>query len=101
MDVVNAGYDARLLVVPAADNAIRLLPPLNITDAEIDEAMARLDAACVAVEAAQGEAAGGRGTSSTSTRSPPRRSRASSPTPARSRTRGRGGPRACATTTCP
>ena len=58
MDVVNAGYDARLLVVPAADNAIRLLPPLNITDAEIDEAMARLDAACVAVEAAQGEAAG-------------------------------------------
>ena len=55
---VNAGYDARLLVVPAADNAIRLLPPLNITDAEIDEAMARLDAACVAVEAAQREAAG-------------------------------------------
>ena len=57
-DVVTAGYDAKLLVVPAADNAIRLLPPLNITEAEIDEAMARLDAACVAVEAKQGEAAG-------------------------------------------
>ena len=51
-DVVKAGYGAHVLVVPAADNVVRLLPPLNITDAEIAEAMGRLDAACAAVAAA-------------------------------------------------
>ena len=32
-DVVHAAYDQHVLTVPAADNTIRLLPPLNITDA--------------------------------------------------------------------
>jgi acetylornithine/N-succinyldiaminopimelate aminotransferase len=32
----------QVITVPAADNVIRLLPPLNITDAEIDEAILRL-----------------------------------------------------------
>ena len=50
MDVINAGYGAHLLTVPAADNVIRLLPPLNITIEEIDEALKRLDQAAVAVE---------------------------------------------------
>ncbi|MCK4860565.1 MAG: aspartate aminotransferase family protein [Rhodobacteraceae bacterium] len=50
MDVINAGYAAHLLTVPAADNVIRLLPPLNITIEEIDEALKRLDQAAVAVE---------------------------------------------------
>ena len=45
MDVVNAGYDHELLTVPAADNVIRLLPPLTITDDEISEAITRLDKA--------------------------------------------------------
>lgn len=44
-NVVTAGYQERLLTVPAADNVIRLLPPLTITDADIAEAVARLDAA--------------------------------------------------------
>jgi len=44
-DVVKAGYAENLLTVPAADNVIRLLPPLNITDADIDEAIKRLDRA--------------------------------------------------------
>jgi acetylornithine/N-succinyldiaminopimelate aminotransferase len=48
-DVVKAGYDARVLVVPAAQNTIRLLPPLNITDPEIDEALSRLDAAAASL----------------------------------------------------
>jgi 4-aminobutyrate aminotransferase-like enzyme len=30
------------LLVPAGPNTIRLLPPLNVTDAEIDEALAIL-----------------------------------------------------------
>jgi acetylornithine/N-succinyldiaminopimelate aminotransferase len=50
--VVQAGYDALLATVPAADNVLRLLPPLNITDAEISEALARLDAAATALQTA-------------------------------------------------
>mgnify|MGYP000224032134 FL=1 len=52
MDVVNAGYANGVITVPAADNVIRLLPPLNITEDEISEAVTRLDAAATAVEQA-------------------------------------------------
>ncbi|WP_111734418.1 aspartate aminotransferase family protein [Roseovarius amoyensis] len=55
-DVVAAGYDAQVLTVPAADNVVRLLPPLNITDDEIAEAMTRLDAAANQIEQAQEKA---------------------------------------------
>ena len=51
-DVVKAGYAEELLTVPAADNVLRLLPPLNITDDEIAEACRRLDRAATALEAA-------------------------------------------------
>jgi acetylornithine/N-succinyldiaminopimelate aminotransferase len=51
-DVVKAGYGAHVLTVPAADNIVRLLPPLNLTDEEADEGLRRLDAAARAVEAA-------------------------------------------------
>ncbi len=44
-DLVQAGYAEDVLTVPAADNVVRLLPPLNITESEIDEALRRLDAA--------------------------------------------------------
>jgi acetylornithine/N-succinyldiaminopimelate aminotransferase len=44
-DIVKAGYAAGVLTVPAADNVIRLLPPLNITDADIAEGIRRLDQA--------------------------------------------------------
>jgi acetylornithine/N-succinyldiaminopimelate aminotransferase len=49
IDVVNAGYDAQVITVPAADNVIRLLPPLTISDTEITEAIARLDKATTAI----------------------------------------------------
>lgn len=52
-DVVKAGYDAGLLTVAAADNVLRLLPPLTLTEAEATEALARLDAAAIALETAQ------------------------------------------------
>lgn len=45
MDVVNAGYAAHLLTVPGGDNVIRILPPLNLTIEEVDEALRRLDQA--------------------------------------------------------
>lgn len=49
-DVVKAGYAQHLLTVPAADNVLRLLPPLAITDDEITEAVARLDRAAASLE---------------------------------------------------
>ncbi|MEO1363572.1 MAG: aspartate aminotransferase family protein [Pseudomonadota bacterium] len=50
-DIVSAGYAQQVLTVPAADNVIRLLPPLTITDEEIAEAVARLDAAAQSLAA--------------------------------------------------
>ncbi|MGR1581224.1 aspartate aminotransferase family protein [Thalassobius sp. S69A] len=50
IDVVNAGYDNQVITVPAADNVIRLLPPLNISEDEISEAIARLNAAASQLE---------------------------------------------------
>ena len=41
-DVVKAAYAQHLLTVPAADNVLRLLPALNIPEADIAEAIARL-----------------------------------------------------------
>ena len=49
-DLVQAGYVEHLLTVPAADNTLRLLPPLNIPDDDITEALARLDRAAARVE---------------------------------------------------
>ncbi len=43
-DVVAAGYAHEVITVPAADNVVRLLPPLTITEAEIEEALRRLEA---------------------------------------------------------
>ncbi|WP_028029797.1 aspartate aminotransferase family protein [Gemmobacter nectariphilus] len=51
-DVVKAGYAAHVLTVPGADNVIRLLPPLNISDADIAEGLARLEQAALAVRSA-------------------------------------------------
>ena len=44
-DMVAAGYEALVITVPAADNVVRLLPPLNIADDEIELAIGRLDQA--------------------------------------------------------
>ncbi|MFD1796671.1 aspartate aminotransferase family protein [Paracoccus aurantiacus] len=49
-DLVKAGYDAQILTVAAADNVLRLLPPLTITDEEIAEAVDRLDKAAGALD---------------------------------------------------
>jgi acetylornithine/N-succinyldiaminopimelate aminotransferase len=49
-DLVKAGYDAGVLVVGAADNVVRLLPALNIEDADIAEALRRLDQAATTLD---------------------------------------------------
>ncbi|MCA0425254.1 MAG: aspartate aminotransferase family protein [Proteobacteria bacterium] len=50
-DLVAALRAQKMLSVPAGDNVVRILPPLNITEAEMNEAISRLDAACTALEA--------------------------------------------------
>ena len=57
LDVVNAAYGEEVITVPAADNVIRLLPSLNISDDEIAEAVQRLDAAAQVVRKAETETA--------------------------------------------
>ena len=52
IDVVNAGYAAEVLTVPAAENVVRLLPALNIPDEDIKEAFRRLEAAAQTVQSA-------------------------------------------------
>ena len=44
-----AGRAEKVLVIPAADNVVRLLPPLVISDSEITEAVQRLEATCQAL----------------------------------------------------
>jgi len=48
-DVVAAGYAAGVLTIPAADNVVRLLPALNITDDDIAMAADKLDQAAKSV----------------------------------------------------
>ncbi|QDY69826.1 aspartate aminotransferase family protein [Qingshengfaniella alkalisoli] len=50
-DVVKAGFKQMVLTVPAAENVMRLLPPLNISDEDIAEAATRIDKAASSVEA--------------------------------------------------
>lgn len=45
-DFAAAVRDQHMLVIPAGENVVRLLPPLTISEADIAEAITRLDAAC-------------------------------------------------------
>jgi acetylornithine/N-succinyldiaminopimelate aminotransferase len=55
-DVVAALRGQRMLVAGAGDNVLRLLPPLNIGKAEVDAAIEKLEAACIALETGAGAA---------------------------------------------
>jgi acetylornithine/N-succinyldiaminopimelate aminotransferase len=48
-DLVAALRDEKLLTVGAGDNVVRFLPPLIVTEAEIEEGVARLERACTAI----------------------------------------------------
>ncbi|CEJ15163.1 Succinylornithine transaminase/acetylornithine aminotransferase [bacterium YEK0313] len=50
-EVTAALRDQDLLVVPAGDNVIRLIPPLNVSEEEIGEAVDRLEKAARRIEA--------------------------------------------------
>lgn len=49
-DVITAIRDQDMLCVAAGENVVRLLPPLNVTEAEIDEGVNRFEAALNALE---------------------------------------------------
>jgi acetylornithine/N-succinyldiaminopimelate aminotransferase len=59
-DLVTALREQHLLTVGAGDNVVRLLPPLIVSEAEIEEAVQRLDRACAALSAKQPKQAAGR-----------------------------------------
>ena len=50
-DFAAAVRDQQMLVIPAGDNVVRLLPPLIIGEAEVADALKRLTAACEAMSA--------------------------------------------------
>jgi acetylornithine/N-succinyldiaminopimelate aminotransferase len=52
VDLVTALRDQKLLTVGAGDNVVRFLPPLIVTEAEIEESVQRLERACVALSGA-------------------------------------------------
>jgi acetylornithine/N-succinyldiaminopimelate aminotransferase len=47
---ITAARASGVIVLPAGDNVVRLLPPLTISEAEIREAMAGLEKAATAIE---------------------------------------------------
>ena len=49
-DFATAALGKRLLVIPAGDNVVRIVPPLIVSEEEIAEGVRRLAAACAAVE---------------------------------------------------
>ena len=49
-ELVGTALERGLLINVTAERVVRLLPPLTITDAEIAEAVARLDAAAASLE---------------------------------------------------
>jgi acetylornithine/N-succinyldiaminopimelate aminotransferase len=50
-DLVAAARRQKLLTIAAGDNVVRLLPPLIVAKADVAEAVNKLDAACVALDA--------------------------------------------------
>ena len=51
-DFVVEGRRQHILTIPAAENTVRLLPPLTVSDDEIAEAVDRLERTCIALQVA-------------------------------------------------
>src|SRR6202163_2433362 len=60
VDLVTALRGQKLLTVGAGENVVRFLPPLIVTEAEIEESVARLERACVALSGDQLKRAAGK-----------------------------------------
>ena len=51
-ELILAAREQHLLLIPAAENVARLLPPLTVSEEEIAEGVRRIEKACAALEAA-------------------------------------------------
>jgi len=49
-DFITAARQASLVVLPAGDNVVRLLPPLTVSEAELREAISLMNRAAAALE---------------------------------------------------
>ena len=49
-DFAQAALANKILVIPAGDNVVRIIPPLVVSDEEIAEGLRRLEGACAEVE---------------------------------------------------
>jgi acetylornithine/N-succinyldiaminopimelate aminotransferase len=58
-DLVTALRNEKLLTVGAGENVVRFLPPLVVSEAEIDESVVRLERACSAISGGQLKRAAG------------------------------------------
>jgi acetylornithine/N-succinyldiaminopimelate aminotransferase len=58
-DLVTALRDQKLLTVGAGENVVRFLPPLIVTEAEIEESVSRLESACAKLSGGQLKRAAG------------------------------------------
>ena len=56
-ELVSALGDQHMLAVGAGDNVVRLLPPLIVTDADLDDAVDRISSACRSLEKAAAKSA--------------------------------------------
>jgi acetylornithine/N-succinyldiaminopimelate aminotransferase len=50
-DFQAAALSEKLLLIGAGDNVVRLLPPLIVSEAEINEAVSKLERACISFKA--------------------------------------------------
>ena len=57
LDFIAALRDRLMLAVPAGDNVVRILPPLNVTSDEVREGLERIEAAAQALAATRKESA--------------------------------------------
>ena len=58
-DLVTALREQNLLTVGAGENVVRFLPPLIVTEAEIEESVTRLERACIVLSGKQLKQAAG------------------------------------------
>jgi len=55
---ITVAREERILLIPAAENVARVLPPLVVTEVEITEAISRLEAACLRLKSREFKSAG-------------------------------------------
>ena len=56
-DMMQALFDQKMLVIPAGENVVRLIPPLIISEDDLDKGIGKIEAACLNLRNTQEETA--------------------------------------------